>query len=419
MWPICASRLASFDALATSSLTRRRLRLLGAHFGARALGVERVGDRRRAVERRAGRGADEVVGGAAVARVERAAQRARARLDEADDLELVRRRRRLHLERAPRVARAIEIELDQDQAADLRPAAVVQLLVRLPRALRDHLRRAAGADAGAAAADQRRRELELGRRALALGEPLRVGDHRLANRVDEVDRAQLAFLAEAGDDDGERARHRQHVLRVLPDVAEDLVRADAVGIDAGGERAAHRPADEPVDDAFGAGQRERAVVADDERLVHELEVGVEDRDVQGAARRAGARAVARRARVAAEHVGRRRRRRRRLAAARRPAARDARRRIGGRARAGDIAGAAHADRRRIEDVEQRRLAARQQLEVGRETPSRPSAGRRGRRRASRCERRAGARSSTARGRRRRRPHRCIRGRCRRRRCRPA
>ena len=51
--------------------------------------------------------------------------------------------------------------------------------------------------------------------ALAFGEPLRVGDHRLAHGVDEVDRAQLALLAEAGDDDGERARHRQHVLRVL------------------------------------------------------------------------------------------------------------------------------------------------------------------------------------------------------------
>ena len=139
--------LASFDALATSSLHQRRLRLLGAHLGARALGVERVGDRRCAADGRAGRGADEIVGGAAVARIERSAQRARARLDEADDLELVRRRRRLHLERAPGIARAVEVELDQDQPADLRPAAVVQLLVRLPRALRDHLRRAAGADA--------------------------------------------------------------------------------------------------------------------------------------------------------------------------------------------------------------------------------------------------------------------------------
>jgi hypothetical protein len=74
----------------------------------------------------------------------------------------------------------------------------------------------AGADAGAAAADQRRRELELGRRAiLLLGQALRIGHHRLANGVDEIDGAQLAFLAEPGDDDRERARHRQHVVRVL------------------------------------------------------------------------------------------------------------------------------------------------------------------------------------------------------------
>ncbi len=159
---------------------------------------------------------------------------------------------------------------------------------------------------------------------------------------------------------GVRPRHRQHVVGSLPDVAEDLVRADAVGVEAGrratgsspcrpGDRRRLRCRSAP---ASGSGRRER--------LVHELEVGVEHRDVQGAA------APRRRAR---------RRRRSRSAtpstsagvdggsdgwqAARRPAAHDASppRRRGARAPP-RRARAANAGGRRIERVEQRRVAVR-------------------------------------------------------------
>ncbi len=188
-----------------------------------------------------------------------------------------------------------------------------------------------------------------------LGEPLRVRDHRLAHGVDEVDRAQLSLFAEAGDDHRERPRHREHVVRVLADVAEDLVHADAVGIDARGERAAHRPADQLVDHRFGAGERERSVMADDERLVDELQIGVEHRHVQRAARRS-------RAHRFTWQATRRRR-------ARRPGVdggvdgctpRD------GRLRTTLVAAAAErdGDARRLERVEQRGLAVDEQLEIG-------------------------------------------------------
>ena len=277
--------------------------------------------------------ADEVVVRAAVARVERAAQRAGARLDEADHLELVRRRRRLHLQRAPGVARAVEIELDQDEAAELRPAAVAAASGWPPSA-------PCAINCAALPAVMPVPPLPIsvaassncGRRAAFRSRPGAARRRSPPGARCRRDRPRAACLLRRARPRSRRAGapSSSGLSGFLRTVAEDLVRADAVGIQAGGERAAHRLADEAVDDRFGAGQRDRTVVADEQRLVHELEVAVEHRDA-AAPRLAAAACAARRS-----PATRRRARRlgvdggsRAVQAARRPAAHERGRIAGG------------------------------------------------------------------------------------------
>ena len=241
---------------------------------------------RRVVRPGACQRADEVVGRAAIARVERAAHRAGAGLDLADDLQPIRRGRLPAVQRAPRIARAVEVQLDQRQLAELRPAALLQPLRCLDRALRDQRAAppavmpvpplpisvaASSNSAGAPCACS----AGAARRPAPPGAPCTRGP-----------RAQLALLAQARRRSpppgapcaagcrGRRAScRRSGASRARPGT--------------GRHRAPRlmRLADQPVDHGLGAGQPHRAVVADQQRLADEPEVAVEHR--APAARRVG------------------------------------------------------------------------------------------------------------------------------------
>ena len=153
---------ASFDALATRSRSSATLRRLRAHFGARPLGVERVDDRGSPFGPCCVIARDEVVVGAAIARVERARAARRRR-------SAPRRSRRkrpgvavacICSARQASVARSRYSSIEVQVARPAASRVPREALVGFAHALRDQLRRLARRDAGAAAADQRGRQLE-------------------------------------------------------------------------------------------------------------------------------------------------------------------------------------------------------------------------------------------------------------------
>ncbi len=216
-------------------------------------------------------------------------------------------------------------------------------------------------------------------------------------REGDLAAAQLAFLAQADDDDAIRPRRPPRVFRIAPAVEEHLLRADRVGVEPGAEHLVHGATDQRVDHLLGAGQPQRAVVADDQRLPDEAEVAVEHRDAQGGARRTAGVLLGRRRELAVEHAAQRiRRRRLDRAASRRPAAHagrpaPSRRHRRGRCRQRRCPAAAAWRCRRASAVRGRPRSR-----------SRGPATRRARRSTARCARRAAAPHRASRGRRRRR-----------------
>ncbi len=187
----------------------------------------------------------------------------------------------------PGVGRALEVELDEHQFAHHRPATGGEAVVRVAHALRDRACRVAGLHAQATAAQQRGGEREL-HRCGQLGRTLSPGDHALAHAHRQRQLAQLAFVAEADDDHALRARQPPRVARVAARVDEDLLCARHFGIETRRQAGVHRAADQVVDGLLGAGQRQRAVVTDHQRVADEAQVAVQHRHAQrGALGRVG------------------------------------------------------------------------------------------------------------------------------------
>ena len=185
------------------------------------------------------------------------------------------------MQRTPGITGPVEVELNQQQAAKLRPSTLLQLLVGLNRTLCNQLGCTAGVDTLAAAAQQRGRQLEIGHvAALLLGHPLGIGQHRLAYCVDQFAGAQLAFFAQPGHDHCLWACHRQYVVRVRALVVKNMVHAGRVGVQAGRQRLAHGVAHQAVDHPLGAGQHHGPVMPEQQRLIDEFQVAVEHRHPQ-------------------------------------------------------------------------------------------------------------------------------------------
>ena len=263
---------------------------LGAHLGARAARVQREGDGVVA----GGGGADEVVVGAAVPGLGLAPQRAGAAGDGGRHLIGQRAGLGQQTQAAPGVARAVQVQLHQGQLAHLRPGRARQALVGQPHALRNGARRGASRHAQAAASYERGGQFDAAL-ARAVQTPLAVfagalgpGLDTLAHRFGQLRAVQRALLAQADHDGGHRARQLPGVVFVLPGVQEDALRARRVRVQPGLQRRVHGPAQVAVDDVFGAGEFQRAVMPQHQRLAHEGQVAVEHLDLQPGLAGAGA-----------------------------------------------------------------------------------------------------------------------------------
>ena len=114
------------------------------------------------------------------------------------------------LQRAPGFRRAVQIQLDQRQMRHAWPRrdrrcrrdpSLGERSFASQHALHDQLRGLAGAHADAAAADQRRGELERRRRVAPLADALRPRDHAVLDGAHQIGRLQLALFAQPDDDD--------------------------------------------------------------------------------------------------------------------------------------------------------------------------------------------------------------------------
>ena len=197
-----------------------------------------------------------------------------------------------------------------------------QPIVGLAHALRDELRRLADGDAAATTADQRGCNLEqrgcVRFRVLPqLSYSLRPGDGRLAHCAYQIGGAQLSLLTEPGDDHRFGTWCLPWILGIGAGVNEHLVRARRFRVQPDLQRFVHRAAQQPVHHELGAGQAQRPVVTEQQRLANETQVAVDDGDRQrGATRSTNDRLPA----CEREHVARALRRRTRDLVARRPAA---------------------------------------------------------------------------------------------------
>ena len=275
-----------------------------AHLRAGELCVECVFADRFPVGRRGSRlDRDQGIVGSPVAGHERPLKTSCCRRDEFVDHVPAGRNPLLHSQCMPRLGRPIEIQLDEAEVGHAGPVGVgtrvLQQSVRLERALY-HLPRGVGSGhARTTAAHQRRRNLQTVDTAALACDPLRPGDHRLANGVHQIAGMELPLFTQTGDDDGWRAP-----LDGATDVAaagdEDLMRPWGIRIEARVERVLQDVCQRPVDNGLGAGQPSRAIVPQEERRGLEAQIAVGDRHAQRCFRHAlGRRFLARGTRTAA------------------------------------------------------------------------------------------------------------------------
>ena len=132
----------------------------------------------------------------------------------------------------PGLSGTVEVKLYQQQLIQQRPLAALHALVGFHRALDNLLRGRAGRDAGAATADEGGGHLELRGTGVALGHALCKSQHGLAHGARQINGAQLALLTQASNDGRQRTRHVELVVGVRALVAEYLVRARGIGIQA-------------------------------------------------------------------------------------------------------------------------------------------------------------------------------------------
>ena len=101
-------------------------------------------------------------------------------------------------------------------------------------------------------------------------------DHRVARRAREVRGSKLALGAEADDDRRRGSRQLQRIVAIDAGVDEDPLLADGSRIRTLAERRAQRAAEQAIDDALGAGETQRRVVPEHQRLAHEQQIAVAD-----------------------------------------------------------------------------------------------------------------------------------------------